>query len=160
MRNKHVFRETAKNFGSMVIEDFSSKTEIMLWSENHAKYKHYAEKGNNVLISGYFGTRYNGEDFEFKITSISLLETAKQNLTRQLEIAFEPSVLNNEFVNFIEHNVKSNPGNTSLKFKIKEPLENLEIFLTSIDKGFTMNDEMAVFLMDNPDVEVCVGLAG
>ena len=26
----------------------------------------------------------------------------------------------------------------------------------SLEKGFTMNDDMAVFLIDNPDVEVSV----
>jgi DNA polymerase III subunit alpha len=28
----------------------------------------------------------------------------------------------------------------------------------SLEKGFTMNDEMAEFLLDNPDVDVNVGL--
>ena len=70
----------------------------------------------------------------------------------------EPASLTSEFVHFIENNVKSNPGKSSLKFKIKEPQENLEVVLNTTDKGFTMNEEMAAFLMDNPDVEVSVGL--
>ena len=124
------------NFGILTLEDFSGKTEMMLFGDDYIKYKNYLEKGNNLLICGYYRQRQHVDDYEFEIVSISLLETAKQNLTKQIEIAVEPASLNHAFVNFITGNIKSNPGNTSLRFKIKEPLENLEISLTSMDKGF------------------------
>ncbi len=155
---QHRISRNGKNFGSMMLEDFSGKTELMLWSDDYIKFKNYVEKGNNLLIYGYFKQRFNGDEYEFKVNAINLLETAKMNLTRNLEICIEPASLTNEFVHFIEKNVKSNPGKSSLKFKIKEPQENLEVVLNTTDKGFTMNEEMAVFLMDNPDVEVSVGL--
>jgi DNA polymerase-3 subunit alpha len=155
---QHRISRNGKNFGSMVIEDFSGKAELMLWSDDYVRFKNYLEKGNNLLIYGYFKPRYNGEDYEFKIVAINLLETAKMNLTRNLEICVEPASLTNEFVQFVEHNVKTNPGKSSLKFRIRESQENLEVVLNTTDKGFTMNEEMASFLMDNPDVEVSVGL--
>lgn len=155
---QHRISRNGKNFGSMIIEDFSGKAELMLWSDDYVKYKNYLEKGNNLLISGYFKTRYNGEDYEFKIVAMNLLETAKMNLTRNLEICVEPASITSEFVQFVEQNVKTNPGKSSLKFRIKESQENLEVVLNTTDKGFTMNEEMASFLMDNPDVEVSVGL--
>jgi len=142
----------------MILEDFTGKTELMLWSDDYVKFKNYVEKGNNLLLYGYFKQRYNGDTYEFKVNAINLLETAKMNLTRNVEISVEPASLTSEFVHFIENNVKSNPGKSSLKFKIKEPQENLEVVLNTTDKGFTMNEEMAAFLMDNPDVEVIVGL--
>jgi DNA polymerase-3 subunit alpha len=43
---------------------------------------------------------------------------------------------------------------------VLEPKENLLVSLYSFDKGFQMNEEMAGFLLDNPDVEVQVGLVG
>ncbi|HYK45011.1 MAG TPA: DNA polymerase III subunit alpha [Parafilimonas sp.] len=155
---QHRISRNGKNFGSMTIEDFSGKTELMLWSDEYVKFKNYLEKGNNLLISGTFRQRYNGDDYEFKATSINLLETAKVNLTKQLEIAVEPASLTSEFVNFLSNNVRSNPGKSSLKFRIKEPQENLEVILSSTEKGFAMNEELADFLLDNPDVEVNVGL--
>lgn len=142
----------------MTIEDFSGKTELMMWGEDYVRFKHYLEKGNNLLISGCFRQRYNSDDLEFKISGVSLLETAKMNLTKQLEICVEPASLTDEFVSFIETNVKSNPGKSSLKFKLREPQENLEVVLSTTEKGFTMNEEMASFLLDNPDVEVSVAL--
>jgi DNA polymerase-3 subunit alpha len=155
---QHRVTRTGREFGSLSIEDFSGKTELMLWSDDYVKFKNYIEKGKNLLVHGIFKQRYNSDQFEFKITGICLLETAKQMLTKHLEIKMEPASLSNEFVHFLEKNIKSNPGKSSLRFSILEPTENLEVKLYSLEKGFTMNEEMADFLLDNPDVEVSVGL--
>ena len=63
-------------------------------------------------------------------------------------------------VNFITQNIRDNPGKSALKFRIKEPQENLEVILSTTEKGFSMNEELADFLLDNPDVEVSVALVG
>jgi DNA polymerase-3 subunit alpha len=157
---QHRVTRTGRNFGALTIEDFSGKTELMLWSDDYVRFQNYLEKGKNLLINGFFKQRYNSEQFEFKVTSISLLEMAKQTLTRQLEINIEPASVTKEFVTFIEKNVRNNPGKSSLRFNIYEPAENLKVTMYTLEKGFTMNDEMAIYLLDNPDVEINIGLVG
>ncbi len=157
---QHRVTRTGRNFGSLSIEDFSGKTELMLWSDDYVRLHNYLEKGNNLLVNGFFKQRYNSDQFEFKVTSITLLETAKQTLTKQLEINIEPASITPSFVEFVEKNIRSNPGKSSVRFNIYEPKENLKLSLYTLEKGFSMNEEMAEFLMDNPDVEVNVALAG
>jgi DNA polymerase-3 subunit alpha len=158
---QHRVTKTGKNFGSFAIEDFSGKTEFVLWSEDYIKFQNYLEKGQNVLLNGYFRPRYNRpNEFDFKVSSINLLESVKQHLTRSLDIKIHAASLTPEFVAFIETNVKKYPGKSSLRFNVLEPKENLLVSLYSFDKGFEMNEEMAGFLLDNPDVEVQVGLVG
>ena len=158
---QHRVTKTGKNFGSFVIEDFSSKTDFILWSEDYVKFQNYLEKGQNILINGYFRSRFNKSDqFEFKITTMCLLETVKQALTKNVEISINPGSITPDFVNFFEKNIKNNPGKAGLKFNIYEPIENLKITLLAFEKGFEMNEEMADFLLDNPDLEVKVGLVG
>jgi DNA polymerase-3 subunit alpha len=156
---QHRVTKTGKNFGSFSIEDFTGKTEFILWSEDYIKFQNYLEKGQNVLINGYFRPRYNRpNEYDFKVGSMSLLETVKQNLTRSVEINMHAAMVTPDFVNFFDRNVKSNPGKASLKFNIIEPKDNLKITLSSFERGFQMNEEMAGFLMDNPDVDVHVGV--
>jgi len=158
---QHRVTKTGKNFGSFSIEDFSGKTEFVLWSEDYIKFQNYLEKGQNVLLNGFFRPRYNRpNEFDFKVSSINLLESVKQHLTRSLDIKIHAASLTPEFVAFIETNVKKYPGKSSLRFNVLEPKENLLVSLYSFDKGFEMNEEMAGFLLDNPDVEVQVGLVG
>lgn len=156
---QHRVTKTGKNFGSFSIEDFTGKTEFILWSEDYIKFQNYLEKGQNVLINGYFRPRYNRpNEYDFKVGSMSLLETVKQNLTRSVEINMHAAMVTPDFVNFFDRNVKSNPGKASLKFNIIEPKDNLKITLSSFERGFQMNEEMAGFLLDNPDVDVHVGV--
>ncbi len=157
---QHRITKTGREFGSLTIEDFSGKTEIMLWADDYVRCKNYLEKGKNLLINGFFKNRYNSDQYEFKVTTMNLLEMAKQNMTRQVDINIEPASVTKEFVTFVEKNVRANPGKSSLRFNLYEPVENLKITLYTMEKGFMMNEEMAGFLMDNPDVEVSVGLVG
>ncbi|MBC7651050.1 MAG: hypothetical protein H7101_04810, partial [Deinococcales bacterium] len=91
-------------------------------------------------------------------TSINLLETAKQNLTKSIDINVNPSAVSGEFVEFVSKNVRSHPGKSSLRFNMLEPRENLKISLYTTEKGFLMNEEMADFLMGNLDIEISVSL--
>ncbi|MEO6721201.1 MAG: DNA polymerase III subunit alpha, partial [Ferruginibacter sp.] len=132
------------------------KSEFMLWSEDYVKYNNYLEKGMILLIEGCFKTRYNSEQYEFKLSKIHLLETVKPALTKQVIIEVQPQFINSEFVNFIERNVKDNPGKTSIKFCIVDVRSNFKVGMYTLEKGFTMNDDMAIFLNENKDVDVSV----
>lgn len=155
---RHRVTKTGRNFGSLTVEDFTGKTEMMLWSDDYVRFQNYLEKGKNLLVHGMFKQRYNTDQFEFKVTGICLLETAKQMLTKNINIKVEPASLTQEFVDFFHNNMKNHPGNSSLHFSVYEPTAQLEVKMYSLEKGFTMNEELAGFLLDNPDVEVSVGL--
>jgi DNA polymerase-3 subunit alpha len=148
--------KTGKNFAILTIEDYSGKTEFMLWSEDYVKYIHYLEKGLIVLIEGGFKTRYNSEQYEFKLSKIHLLETVKPALTKQVIVEVQPQFVSTQFVNFIENNVKQYPGKTALKFNIVDVRNNYKVGMYSLETGFTMNDDMAEFLNENKDIEVNV----
>jgi len=153
---QHRLTKTGKQFGILTLEDYSGKSEFMLWSEDYAKYTHYLEKGMIVMVEGGFKTRYNSDQYEFKLAKIHLLETVKPALTKQVSIEVPPQRIDERFIHFMESNVKSNPGKTQLKFSIVDVRNNVKVGMYNIEKGFTMNDDMAVFLQENPDVEVNV----
>lgn len=85
-----------------------------------------------------------------------LLESIKQQLTRQIVVDMEARFLNEEKIRFIEKNVKAYPGKSSLKFNFSEPKNNFRISMYTLDNGFEMNDEMAAFLESSPELEVQV----
>jgi DNA polymerase III subunit alpha len=153
---QHRVSRQGKNFGSIVLEDYSGKSEFMLWSEDYNRFRNYMEKGTNLYLTGSFKQRYNKSEFEFKIDKILLLESIKQQLTKQVIVDVEARHLNDKMVHFFESNVRSFPGRTGLKFNITEPKSRLKVGLLTMDSGFEMNDEMAGFLSDNPEFEVHV----
>jgi len=153
---QHRITRNGKNFGVMHIEDFSGKSEFMLWSEDYVKYSNYLEKGMIVMVEGSFRSRYNSDQYEFRLTRLHLLDTVKSVLTKQVIIDIAPQYVDETFVEFIDNNVKANPGKTSLKFQIGDSLKTYRLSMCTLEKGFTMNDEMAVFLNTNKNVDVNV----
>ncbi len=89
---------------------------------------------------------------------MSLLETVKQSLTRSIDISIHPVGVTAELVDFVDKNLKQYPGKTTLRFNIYEPKENLKLSLYSLERSFMMNEEMADYLLNNPDFEINVGL--
>jgi DNA polymerase-3 subunit alpha len=108
------------------------------------------------LINGYLKQRYNREEFEFKVMSVSLAETMKRVMTKQVTIEAHPQDIKPETVKFIEQNVKTHPGMTTLKFSLAVPKEKLKISLVTMSGGFEMNDEMVQFLEQSPEFDVQV----
>ncbi|MEO5591081.1 MAG: DNA polymerase III subunit alpha [Chitinophagaceae bacterium] len=153
---QHRVSRQGKNFGSVMLEDYSGKAEFMLWSEDYNRFRNYMEKGTNLFVTGSFKQRYNKAEFEFKIEKIMLLESIKQQLTRQVIIDLEARHLNDKMLQFFEKNIKTFPGRTGLKFTITEPKRNLKVGMLTMDGGFEMNDDMADFLSGNPEFEVHV----
>lgn len=151
---QHRVTKTGRSFGMIGIEDFSGKTELMLWSDDYVKFQNYLEKGKNVLIQGEFKSRYNSEQYEFKVTAINLLETVKSTYTKQLTLEVNSDSINEDFISFFAKNIKDNPGKSTLKFNIIEPRENIKTSLYTMEKGFSMNDDMVYWLQENKDVGV------
>jgi len=151
---QHRVSKAGNQFGSCTIEDYTGKTEFMLWREDYVRYANYLEKGKNLFVTGSFRQRYEKAEFEFKIEKIMLLESIKQVLTRQVVVEVEARHVREGLVQFLEKNVKKYPGKSSLKFNIIEPKNNYRISMYSPGTGFEMNDEMTAFLEQTPELEV------
>jgi DNA polymerase-3 subunit alpha len=153
---QHRLTKAGKNFAILSVEDYSGKAEFMLWSEDYVKYNNYLEKGLIVMIEGAFRQRYNGQQFDFNINKLHLLDTVKSTLTKQVVIDVEPQFINEEMVEFIDANVRANPGKTSLIFNIIDSRKNFKVGMYSLERSVTMNDDLAFYLNENKDIEVSV----
>jgi DNA polymerase-3 subunit alpha len=153
---QHRVSKTGKQFGSFIIEDYTGKTEFMLWSEDYARYSNYLEKGKNLFITGAFRLRFNKTEYEFKIERMMLLESIKPVLTKQVIMDVEARHISEEMVLFMEKNIKKYPGKSLLKFNVLEPKSHSKVSMYTMGTGFEMNDEMAAFLAEKPELEVQV----
>ena len=153
---QHKIARSGNKYGNFVIEDYSGKTEIILFSEDYLRLHPFLQQGSTVFITGYFKQRYNRDEFEFKVVSVSLAETMKKSLTRQVTIEAHPQAIDRKVLDFIEKNVKYHPGKSTLKFVLTEPKNKMRISLVSMEKGFEMNEEMIHFLEETPELEVQV----
>jgi len=153
---QHRVSKTGRQFGTFILEDYTGKSEFILWSDDYMRFTNYLEKGKNLFVTGSFRQRFNKAEYEFKVDKIILLETIKQHLTKQLNLEIEARHINPTMIEFIEKNVKKFPGRSSLRFNILEPKNKYKASMYTMDNGFEMNEEMAIWLQQNPELEVQV----
>src|SRR5215203_478797 len=152
----HRVSKQGNKFGAFTVEDYTGKTEIMLWGDDYVRYQTYLQLGQALLICGNFKLRYNKAEYEFKVTGISLAENIKRTLTKQLQLEVDPRVINQETIDFLEKNIKSYPGKSGFKVTVSEPKNNWKVNLVTIDNGFEMNNDMISFLEETPEIEIHV----
>ncbi|MEO6837172.1 MAG: DNA polymerase III subunit alpha, partial [Ginsengibacter sp.] len=155
---QHRVSKKGNKFGVLVLEDYTSKMEIMLWSEDYVRFSNYLEPGMVVYITGSFIQRYKTSPYEFKINSMNLLESLMRTNTKKLQIELQPQSVSKELIGFISGNVHQHPGNSTLKFCINDQVSQLKFGMYSMEKGFEMNDEMASYLQGKPELDVQVEL--
>ncbi|KAA9036628.1 DNA polymerase III subunit alpha [Ginsengibacter hankyongi] len=155
---QHRIAKSGNKYGVFYIEDYSGKMELMLFSDDYVKFSNYLEAGMVIFLTGTFRQRYNKSEFEFKVNQISLLESLMKSCTKKLYIEAHPKDISQEFIEFISKNVNHFPGKSSLKFCINDPNSKLKFGMYTLENGFEMNDEMAMYLQQKPELDVQVEL--
>ena len=150
---QHKIAKSGNKYGVFFIEDYTSKMELMLFGEDYVKFNNYLEAGMLVFLIGTFRQRYN-KDYEFKISSITLLETLMRSCTKKIQIETEPKYITQDLIDFISENVNRFPGKASLKFCITDEMSKMKCGMYSLEKGFEMNDELANYLQQKPQLEI------
>ncbi|QEC45305.1 DNA polymerase III subunit alpha [Pseudobacter ginsenosidimutans] len=160
---QHRVTKTGKNFAKVVIEDYTGNAELLFWSNDYPRFSSFFQNGLNLLVTGTFSQKrsFNPDpnkppEYEFKASEITLLETVKGKYTKQLILDIQARHLTPELIDFLEDNVKKNPGGAGLRFNIIEPKAQLKISMYSLEAKFQMNDEMTAWLREKPEVEVAV----
>ncbi len=155
---QHRLARSGNKYGNFIIEDYSGKTEFPLFSEKYLKISPFLPQGSTVLITGYFKQRYNKDEFEFDVQQVSLAETLKKNLTRQLNIEVHPQDISKEMVDFVEKNMRSfRGGKTTLSFIFNRTEEKPQSEPDyQVPNTFEMNEDLIHYLEAKPELEVQV----
>jgi DNA polymerase-3 subunit alpha len=155
----HRISRQGNKFGSFVLEDYTGKTEIVLFGDDYVRYNAYLQQGQSVFVCGAFKQRYNKPEYEFRMSSINLAENVKNNLTKQISLEMDVRNIGEETINFLEGNLKKYPGKSGFKLTVNEPKNNWKVALMTLDNGLEMNSELIQFLDDKPEIEVMVATA-
>ncbi|MGN6401890.1 MAG: DNA polymerase III subunit alpha [Flavisolibacter sp.] len=152
----HRISRQGNKFGSFVLEDYSGKTEIVLFGDDYVRYNAYLQNGHAVMIVGAFRQRQYKTEYEFKVSSIALAENVKRQLTKQVQLEIDVRNVQKDMIDFLEDNIKKYPGKSSLRVILSEPKSNLRANLVTLDNGLEMNTDLIHYLQTKPEIEVQV----
>jgi len=153
----NVRRGITKNgnpFGVMTIEDFSGSHEFPLFGDDYVKYGNYLQNGFFLYFKGkYQPRRFNQQEYEFKIESISLLPEVKEKLLEKITIQIPEEHIDENFTADFIPLIKNNHGKVLLYLKIKEQETGISIDLFSRMQKISVNNELIHFLQQKKEEE-------
>jgi DNA polymerase-3 subunit alpha len=154
----HRISRQGNKFGSYMVEDYTGKTDMVLFGDDYVKFGHYLEPGMAVLICGSFRQRMYRNEMEFKVTSVLLAENIKRQLTKQVQLDIPARHIEPPVIDFLEANMQQYPGKAAMKVVVSEPKNNLKVSLTTLSTGIEKNHELVTFLEDKPQSDVQIVL--
>ncbi len=154
-KEEHRIAKNGNKYGSFIIEDYNGKTEFALFRDDYVKMGDYFKRGNCVCLFVTFGLNYEKTEYRMKVMNVSLLETLKQNLSKQITISLSARDVNDTLIEFLQKNMKKNPGNCRLRIHVNNTNDD-QIQLYSLEKGITINDDLKEYLSENNFMDLAI----
>jgi len=152
---RHATTKNGKPFGSFTIEDYSDTFSITLFSKDYENFRKYMYDGYSLLIRGSVSenTWKNTPELEFKIKSICLLSSVREELVKNIQIRLPLETLTEGFVTDFSALAQQGGGTTNLKILVYDPSENVSVDLFCRSQRIALTDELITFLTSADEIE-------
>jgi len=139
---QHRTTKMGKPFGAMMFEDYSESFEVVLFGEDYVKLKQFFTDGYFLQIRGSVSERFKQKDnWEFKITSITLLSDLRDKMSKSLTIQLPLQELSSKLIDDLDEmfriNAEQNPSrNCQLKFTVFDRIKEETIAIEMPSKSY------------------------
>lgn len=146
--------KNGKPFGSFTLQDYTDSFRFMLFDKDFIDNSKYFTLGYYLLIKGRVQKRkYREDEIEFKIKTITLLSSVKDELIKSITIKIDPENINIEMINELKELVRENKGETELKFLFLDDEDKISLPMFSRTFRVRLNNQFVAYLDDHPGID-------
>src|SRR4030042_5898984 len=151
---KNGIGKNGKPYGSITLQDYSDSFRFMMFDKDYIENSKFFIIGYYLLVKGRVQKRkYKEEELEFRIKTINLLSSVKDELIKSATIRVKAEDLSNELISELMQFVKENPGEAELKFLIIDLNEKLTVQMFSRIIKIRLNNNLISYLEDHPSLD-------
>lgn len=146
--------KNGKPYGSFTLQDYTDSFRFMLFDKDFIDNSKYFTMGYYLLIKGRVQKRkYKEDELEFKIKTINLLSSVKDELIKSVTLKINPENISFEMINELKELVNGNKGETELKFLFLDTDDKISLPMFSRTFRIRLNNELISYLEDHPGIE-------
>jgi DNA polymerase-3 subunit alpha len=151
---KNGIGKNGKPYGSFTLQDYSDSFRFMLFDKDYIENTKFFIIGYYLLIKGRVQKRkYKEEELEFRIKTINLLSSVKDELIKSVTLKIDPDNINNEMIKELKELIKENKGETELKFLFIDSDDKISLPMFSRTFRVRLNNELITYLEDHPGID-------
>jgi DNA polymerase III subunit alpha len=146
--------KNGKPYGSFTIQDYTDSFRFMLFDKDYIDNSKYFFNGYYLLVKGRVQKRrYKEDEIEFKIKTITLLSSVKDELVKSVTLKIDVGDISHEMINELNRLIQENKGETELRFLFLDPEDKISLPMFSRTMRVRLNNELTAFLDDYPGIE-------
>jgi len=146
--------KNGKPYGSFTLQDYSDSFRFMMFDKEFIDNSKFFTLGYYLLIKGRVQKRrYNEDELELKIKTITLLSSVKDELIKSVTLKIDTENISAEMINELKELVHENKGETELKFLFIDSEDKISLPMFSRTFRIRLNNELISYLDDHPGIE-------
>jgi DNA polymerase III subunit alpha len=146
--------KNGKPYGSFTLQDYTDSFRFMMFDKEYVENSKFFILGYYLLVKGRVQKRrFVEEELEFKIKTITLLSSVKDELIKTVTIKIKAEDINKQLINELVELIKENPGETELKFLFYDVDDKISLPMFSRTLRVRLNNELISFLDDHPSID-------
>jgi DNA polymerase-3 subunit alpha len=139
--------KTGNAFGKLIIEDYQSTVELMLFGKDFIEYNKYMVQGLFVFVKARVQERYNQPgSLEVKLSKIELLDEVKKNAFNLIKLKIKLNRLDDETVTKLEVLLNGHEGKSNLEFYVEDEEQHQNIKLFSKKNKVAIDNDLLLEL--------------
>jgi len=131
---KHLVSKNGNGYGVFEISDYTGSMEFRLFSEDYQKFKHLFEVGIALFVKGNFQKSWRGEEMEFKIKELSMLEGINQRMTESITLRLSVDKLTGDLIDRIDELCKRHKGQHKLRVELLDQSKRLRLGMVAKER--------------------------
>lgn len=126
----------------------------MMFDKEYIENSKFFIVGYYLLVKGRVQKRrYNEEGLEFRIRTINLLSSVKDELIKSVTIRLDPEIISREMINELMEMIQENRGETELVFLFTDPVDKISLPMFSRTFRVRLNNGFISYLDDLPGID-------
>jgi DNA polymerase III subunit alpha len=146
------YSKNGKPFSTVVLTDYTDSYKVFFFAKDYVEFGKYCKQGLYLLVRGVVQNRYGGDQLEYKISRIELMEEVREKFFKSITIQIPLNVLNNEVIGDIEGLTVKSKGKTILKFDVWDPETKVMVNLFSRNTRIEITDELLAYFEKHDDL--------
>jgi len=146
--------KNGKPYGSFTLQDYTDSFRFILFDKEYLELSKFFTIGYYLLVKGRVQKRkYRPDELEFRIKTINLLSSVKDELIKSVTININPQDISSEMTHELMTLVNENKGSTELRFHFWDSEDNISLSMFSRSIRVRLNNELLAFLDDYPGID-------
>ncbi len=138
---RHAVSKNGNGWGIFELSDYGGKMEFKLFGDDYQKFKHFFEPGKVLFIKGNYQRGWRGDEMDFKLKEVRLLEGIGESLTESITLKINLDALTNELVDHIDDICKRYKGKHRLRMELTDKVNRLRLNLISKERTVLASNE-------------------